>query len=62
MCLAGLDVQRRMGHPGKLDPVLVQPEAVAEVSVDVARAGRWRLPVKLQRIRTSPKPDDTQLP
>ncbi|MET7458302.1 ATP-dependent DNA ligase [Streptomyces sp. NPDC005574] len=48
------------GTHEKLDPILVQPRPVAEVAVDVARdtAGRWRHPVKLQRIRTDLKPDD----
>ncbi|MFJ3229229.1 ATP-dependent DNA ligase [Streptomyces sp. NPDC086783] len=48
------------GTRENLDAILVKPEAVAEVSVDVARdnAGRWRHPVKLQRIRTDLKPGD----
>jgi ATP-dependent DNA ligase len=42
------------GSTSVLDPLLVQPTAVAEVAVDVARdrAGRWRHAARLHRIRT----------
>ncbi|WP_217236262.1 ATP-dependent DNA ligase [Streptomyces sp. AC555_RSS877] len=46
-----------------LEVILVQPDLVAEVGVDVARdgAGRWRHPVRLVRIRTDLSPADVSL-
>jgi hypothetical protein len=45
-----------------LDVLLVEPDVVMEVAVDVARdsAGRWRHPVRPHRIRTDI--DVTQVP
>ncbi|MER5450375.1 hypothetical protein ABT065_32880 [Streptomyces sp. NPDC002764] len=43
-----------------LDAVLVRPELVVEVAVDVARDafGRWRHPVRLHRLRPDVATDD----
>ncbi|WP_166682771.1 ATP-dependent DNA ligase [Streptomyces aquilus] len=40
--------------------LLVVPEVIAEVAVDVARdsAGRWRHPTRLTRIRTDMEPGE----
>ncbi|MEU7306348.1 hypothetical protein AB0950_36330 [Streptomyces sp. NPDC007189] len=49
-----MDVLGRLGTQRTLDVHLVQPEAVMEVAVDVARdsSGRWRHPARPHRIRT----------
>ncbi|MFJ4541931.1 hypothetical protein ACIP39_39065 [Streptomyces tibetensis] len=46
------------GTQGALDAVLVQPDVVMEVDVDVARdsAGRWRHPARPHRIRAEMHP------
>ncbi|MFC8350961.1 ATP-dependent DNA ligase [Streptomyces sp. NPDC057280] len=48
------------GSREHLSVLLVVPEMVAEVAVDVAKdaAGRWRHPTRLTRIRTDMGPDD----
>ncbi|OQD57934.1 ATP-dependent DNA ligase [Streptomyces phaeoluteigriseus] len=47
-----------------LDVTLVQPDVVVEVSGDLARdaAGRWRHPVRWQRVRTDLQPADVPPP
>ncbi|MGW7130128.1 hypothetical protein ACWGIA_17530 [Streptomyces bobili] len=64
--VAGLLAAARRGHPWRgwsfragwgsretLNVMLVEPELVAEVGVDVARdtSGRWRHPARLHRAR-----------
>ncbi|MFD5801559.1 hypothetical protein [Streptomyces sp. NPDC127020] len=46
------------GSRDVLDVMLVDPQLVVEVDVDVARdgAGRWRHPVRLHRIRAEMHP------
>ncbi|MEV6406000.1 hypothetical protein AB0M58_23995 [Streptomyces bobili] len=71
--VAGLLAPARHGHPWKgwsfsagwgsretLNVMLVEPELVAEVGVDVARdtSGRWRHPARLHRARPDLSPAD----
>jgi hypothetical protein len=60
---AGLSFSAAWGVRETLEITLVAPQLVAEVAADVAldSVGRWRHPLRLQRIRADMEPADVPL-